>query len=63
MLEILNMGGYAAFVWPAYIFALGLAFFLYKRSVKQLQLVEKQAKELGLVSEKVEEASVQKQSA
>ena len=63
MLEILNMGGYAVFVWPAYFFALGLAFFLYKRSVKQLQLAEKQAKELGLVSEKVEQASVQKQSA
>lgn len=63
MLEILNMGGYAAFVWPAYIFALGLAFFLYKRSVNQLKSAERQAKELGLVSEKVEEVSAQKQSA
>ena len=63
MLEILNMGGYAAFVWPAYIFAFGLAFFLYKRSVNQLKSAERQAKELGLVSEKVEEVSAQKQSA
>mgnify|MGYP001181878801 FL=1 len=63
MLEILNMGGYAAFVWPVYIFALGLAFFLYKRSVNQLKSAERQAKELGLVSEKVEEVSAQKQSA
>ena len=63
MLEILNMGGYAAFVWPAYIFALGLAFFLYKKSVNQLKSAEKHAKELVLVSEKVEDVSAQKQSA
>ena len=53
MLEILNMGGYAAFIWPAYFFALGLTFFLYKRSVKQLKTVEKKAEELGLVSKEV----------
>ena len=47
------MGGYAAFVWPAYFFALGLTFFLYKRSVKQLKTVEKKAEELGLVSKEV----------
>ena len=63
MLEILNMGGYATFVWPAYIFALGSAFFLYKKSVNQLKSAERQAKELGLVSKKVEEVSAQKQSA
>ena len=57
------MGGYAAFVWPAYIFALGLAFFLYKKSVNQLKSAEKHAKELVLVSEKVEDVSAQKQSA
>ena len=63
MLEILNMGGYAVFVWSAYFIALGLTFFLYHRSVKQLKLAEKQAKELGLVADKVEEISAQKYSA
>ena len=63
MLEILNMGGYAVFVWSAYCIALCLTFFLYQRSVKQLKLAEKQAKELGLVADKVEEIAVQKYSA
>ena len=64
MLETLNMGGYAIFVWSAYAIALGLAFFLYKRSVKQLKHAEKQAKELGIVTEKVKavEISSEKQS-
>jgi heme exporter protein D len=62
-MEILNMGGYAAFVWPAYFFALGLTFFLYKRSVKQLKTVEKKAEELGLVKDSSQEISAQKQSA
>ena len=65
MLETLSMGGYAIFVWSAYAIALGLAFFLYKRSVKQLKHAEKQAKDLGLITEKVEaaEVSLEKQSA
>mgnify|MGYP001417044280 FL=1 len=64
MLETLNMGGYAVFVWSAYAIALGLAFFLYKLSVRQLKQAEKQAKELGFVTEKVkEEVSLEKQSA
>ena len=63
MMEILNMGGYAAFVWPAYFFALGLTFFLYKRSVKQLVKAEKKAEELGLVKDSSQEISAQKQSA
>ena len=63
MLETLNMGGYAIFVWPAYVIAFGLTFLLYKRSVKQLKHAEKQAKELGLITEKVEEVSLEKQSA
>tara|TARA_B100001287_G_scaffold65940_1_gene53793 strand:- start:312 stop:506 length:195 start_codon:yes stop_codon:yes gene_type:complete len=64
MLETLNMGGYAVFVWSAYAIALGLAFFLYKLSVRQLKQVEKQAQKLGLVTEKVkEEVSLEKQSA
>ena len=65
MLETLNMGGYAIFVWSAYAIALGLAFYLYKRSAKQLKQAEKQAKELGLVTEKVKvkEVSLENQSA
>jgi heme exporter protein D len=64
MIEFLNMGGYAAFVWPAYFFTLGLTFFLYKRSVKQLIKAEKTAKDLGLVEEKSKEIVLdQKQSA
>jgi len=57
------MGGYAAFVWPAYFFALGLTFFLYKRSVKQLKLAEKKVEELGLAKNNSQEISAQKQSA
>jgi heme exporter protein D len=63
MMEILNMGGYAAFVWPAYFFALGLTLFLYKRSVKQLKLAEKKVEELGLAKDNSQEISAQKQSA
>ena len=63
MMEILNMGGYAVFVWPAYFFALGLTFFLYKRSVKQLKLAEKKVEELGLAKNNSQEISAQKQSA
>ena len=64
MLETFNMGGYAIFVWSAYAIAMGLTFFLYRRSVKQLNHAEKQAKELGLITEKVktEEVSLEKQS-
>ena len=65
MLETLNMGGYAIFVWSAYLIALALTFYLYNRSVKQLKQAETQAKKLGLISEKikVEEVSLEKQSA
>jgi len=63
MLETINMGGYAIFVWSAYSIALGLTFFLYKCSVKQLKHAEKQAKELGLITEKIEKVSLEKQSA
>ena len=65
IMEILNMGGYAAFVWLSlFVFALGLTFFLYKHSVKQLVKAEKTAKDLGLVEEKSKEIVLdQKQSA
>ena len=54
MFEQLNMGGYAVFVWSAYFIALGLTFFLYKKSAKELKIAEKRAEELGLVSKEVE---------
>jgi heme exporter protein D len=63
MLEFLNMGGYAVFVWSAYFIALSLTFFLYKRSVKQLQLAQKKAEELGLVSKEVQETARANQAA
>ena len=53
MFEQLNMGGYAVFVWSAYFIALGLTFFLYKKSAKELKIAEKRAEELGLVSKEV----------
>ena len=58
------MGGYAIFVWSAYAIALGLTFFLYRRSVKQLKHAEKQADELGIVTEKASavEITSEKQS-
>ena len=63
MLEFLNMGGYAVFVWSAYFITLSLTFFLYKRSVKQLQLAQKKAEELGLVSKEVQETARANQAA
>lgn len=63
MLEFLNMGGYAVFVWSAYFVALSLTFFLYKRSVKQLKLAEQKAEELGLVSKETRDVATTRQSA
>ena len=65
MLETLNMGGHAFFVWSAYSIAFGLAFILYKSSAKQLKKAEKEVADLGLVvsKAKVEEVPFEKQSA
>lgn len=48
MIEFLNMGGYALFVWGSYLIAFLLVSILYVRSVKALKSV--QSKEQALVS-------------
>ena len=62
MVEQLNMGGYAVFVWSAYFIALGLTLFLYKRSISQLKAAEKKAEELGLISEEAKSTSRARQA-
>ena len=48
MVEFLNMGGYAVFVWGSYLIAFLLVSILYVRSVKALKSV--QSKEQASVS-------------
>jgi len=36
MIEFLNMGGYALFVWSSYAIALGLVAILYLKSTREL---------------------------
>ena len=48
MIEFLNMGGYALFVWGSYLIAFLLVSILYVRSVKALKSV--QSKEQASVS-------------
>ena len=40
MVEFLNMGGYAVFVWGSYLIAFLLVSILYVRSVKALKSVQ-----------------------
>jgi len=40
MIEFLNMGGYAVFVWGSYFIALLLVSILYVRSVKALKSLQ-----------------------
>jgi len=40
MIEFLNMGGYALFVWGSYLIAFLLVSILYVRSVKALKSVQ-----------------------
>ena len=40
MMEFLNMGGYAVFVWGSYAIALGLVSILYIKSTKELSKLE-----------------------
>ncbi len=51
MIEFLNMGGYALFVWGSYLIAFLLVSILYVRSVKALKSV--QSKEQASVSKEV----------
>ena len=47
MLEFLNMDGYGIFIWPSYIFAFSLIYYLYFRSLKQLKKLEKEIQALN----------------
>ena len=39
--EIINLGGYGQFVWPAFVFTFFSCFFLFLRTKKELQRQEK----------------------
>ena len=54
MIEFLNMGGYALFVWGSYLIAFLLVSILYVRSVKALKSV--QSKEQVSVSKEASRA-------
>jgi len=40
-MDIVNLGGYGQFVWPAFIFTFISCFFLYLRTEKEFQKQEK----------------------
>ena len=40
-IEIVNLGGYGQYVWPAFIFTFLSCFFLYLRTKKEFQKQEK----------------------
>ena len=35
--ELINLGGYGHFVWPAFLFTFGSCFFLYLNAAKELK--------------------------
>ena len=39
--NLLILGGYGQFVWPSFIFAFGICFYLYLKSKQELQKQEK----------------------
>tara|TARA_B100000427_G_scaffold318510_1_gene315763 strand:- start:294 stop:521 length:228 start_codon:yes stop_codon:yes gene_type:complete len=39
-IEIINLGGYGQFVWPAFLFTLTICFLLYLKVKKELELQE-----------------------
>ena len=41
IMDIVNLGGYGQFVWPAFIFTFISCFFLFIRTKKELQKQEK----------------------
>ena len=41
IMDIVNLGGYGQFVWPAFIFTFISCFFLYLRTKKEFQKQEK----------------------
>ena len=60
MVEFLNMGGYAVFVWGSYFIALFLVSILYVRSVKALKSL--QSKEQSVSSKQEASGTVRAKS-
>jgi heme exporter protein CcmD len=54
MIEFLNMGGYAVFVWGSYAIALGLVSILYIKSTKDLSKLESKLVKKTTRSEEVQ---------
>ena len=54
MVEFLNMGGYAVFVWGSYAIALGLVSILYIRSTRELSKLESKLVKKTTRSEEVQ---------
>ena len=54
MVEFLNMGGYAVFVWGSYAIALGLVSILYIKSTRELSKLESKLVKRTTRSEEVQ---------
>ena len=54
MVEFLNMGGYAVFVWRSYAIALGLVSILYIKSTRELSKLESKLVKKTTRSEEVQ---------
>ena len=54
MVEFLNMGGYAVFVWGSYAIALGLVYILYIKSTRELSKLESKLVKKTTRSEEVQ---------
>jgi len=54
MMEFLNMGGYAVFVWGSYAIALGLVSILYIKSTRELSKLESKLVKKTTRSEEVQ---------
>ncbi|NCW79966.1 MAG: heme exporter protein CcmD [Pelagibacteraceae bacterium] len=54
MVEFLNMGGYAVFVWGSYAIALGLVSILYVKSTRELSKLESKLVKKTTRSEEVQ---------
>jgi heme exporter protein CcmD len=54
MVEFLNMGGYAVFVWGSYAIALGLVSMLYIKSTRELSKLESKLVKKTTRSEEVQ---------
>jgi heme exporter protein CcmD len=54
MVEFLNMGGYAVFVWGSYAIALGLMSILYIKSTRELSKLESKLVKKTTRSEEVQ---------